>query len=216
MELDSTNQDSVTVNLNKVILLGPDNYKDWLQSIINQLVLKDVYDVVSGLEEYPAALPTGPAPILKQKAWIKKDHQAWAIINSSLDRAVNATLPSVLGEISTASPSISSLVAQSRLLLEHLRETYSSARGTRRVELLRLIWRTNITEDEDPTIPITNMREAYNDLISSSNIATMPDLDIASAILLSLPETYSTLVQSFILRNERRSADVITGVLDEF
>jgi hypothetical protein len=91
------------------------------------------------------------------------------------------------------------LVAQSFLLLEHLRTVYSATRGSRKVELLRMIWRTDIHEDEDPVPVISRMREAYNDLTGNSNSDMLDDNSLALAILMALPLSFSTIVQTFTL-----------------
>ena len=83
------------------------------------------------------------------------------------------------------------------------------------MELLRLIWRTDIEEDEDPTTAISKMREAFNDLSTNSS-STFDDNALAYAILMALPLSYSTLVQTLTLRPTISSADVITATIDEY
>ncbi|RXK41468.1 hypothetical protein M231_01176 [Tremella mesenterica] len=210
-------QSTEPLTINKVILRSSDNYKDWLGAVTNRLILKDVYDVASGLEDYPK-------PVFEQKKWIKKDRQAWAIINGLLDRSIHNVLPSELAIVSSnvtfetiqGESGVQTIaLSQSGLLLEHLKANYSAARGSRRVELFRLIWRTNIQEDEDPLPVISGMREAYNDLASSTK-TVFADNDLATAILLSLPPSYSTIVQGLSMRDSITSADVISTVGDEY
>jgi hypothetical protein len=60
--------------------------------------------------------------------------------------------------------------AQSYLLLEHLRKAYSAAKASRRIKLLRLVWRTVIEEGEDPSKAMGDMREAFNDLNGAASL----------------------------------------------
>ncbi|RXK39060.1 hypothetical protein M231_03684 [Tremella mesenterica] len=130
----------------RVTLTSSDNYKEWERSILSRLIQKDLDEVV----EVDAVVPSGPAT--DQKAWMRKDRKAWAAIDESLGSAVHNVLPPHLLDIHTTSPT--GLLAKS--LLDYLRATYSAARATRKAELYRIIWRTDINET-DPMTSISLM-----------------------------------------------------------
>ena len=209
----------------RVTLNGPDNYNNWLRAIHNKLIAKDVFGVASGIEPYPVLSSMNFAET--QQKWIRKDQLAWSIIDDTLDRPIHNILPPNLARVSLTVPLISTTdltgtttsthVAHSLLLLDHLQEIYSAHRDIRRVELLRLIWRTDIEENEDPIPILSKMREAYSDLTANST-ASSPDgdKDLAVAMIIALPPSYSNLAQTLLLRpTPADSASVITAVSDD-
>ncbi|RXK36487.1 hypothetical protein M231_06271, partial [Tremella mesenterica] len=187
----------------RVLLNNSDNYKEWERSILSRLIQKDLDEVV----EADAQLPSG-APAA-QKAWLRKDRKAWAVVDESLSTAVHDVLPPHVLDINSTTPT--GLLAKS--LLDHLRTTYSAARATRKAELYRLIWRTDIDES-DPMVSISLMRRAFNDLTASSVV--LADSQLSYAILIALPSSYATLSSTFYMLGDPSSADVISAIHDEF
>jgi DNA polymerase III delta prime subunit len=66
-----------------------------------------------------------------------------------------------------------------------------------------LVWRTVIEEGEDPSKAMGDMREAFNDLNGAASLdnkaSSLTNYDLASAILLALPQSFSTLVSALML-----------------
>lgn len=188
------------------VLRGSDNYKEWQRFITNRLMAKDLYDIAFNLEPLSSASGTaGPA------LWRKKDRQAWSLIDSSLDVNVHHNLPSHLGQIQTDNRRT---FAQSALLLSHLDEQYSAVKDSRQAELYRIIWRTEIEEDEDPAPVIGSMRQAFNDLAASK--VRVDDSQLAYAILLALPPSFAAIAQAFYLEDTPQSLSVISAINGEW
>jgi hypothetical protein len=205
-------------------LRGSENYKDWLRSVTSRLINKDVYDVASGDDTFDGTDE-------EKKKWKKADRLAWSIIDSSLDRLVHNSLLTTLVEVGITPVMVVSInlitglvssesYAQSYLLLKHLRKASSAAKASRRIKLLRLVWRTVIEEGEDPSKAMGDMREAFNDLNGAASLdnkaSSLSDYDLASAILLALPQSFLTLVSALMLRDTLTSSEVISSVSDDY
>jgi hypothetical protein len=65
-----------------------------------------------------------------------------------------------------------------------------------------------------------DMREAFNDLNGAANLdqkaSSLSDYDLASAILLALPQSFSTLVSALMLRDTLTSSEVVSLVSDDY
>ena len=69
-------------------------------------------------------------------------------------------------------------------------------RGGRKAELFRIIWRSDIREGTNLMEVISSMRRPFKDFIAS--ITAMDDSQLAFAILIALPDSFSTLDRTFI------------------
>ena len=96
----------------------------------------------------------------------------------------------------------------------HLRDTYSAAKGSRKAELLRTIWRTDLAEGEDPSPHLGKLKSAYSAIVTAGS--KMDDEELAFAILMSLPSSYDPLVQSYYLSPQKDSASIINSVQTEW
>ena len=151
----------------------------------------------------------------------------WSIIDDTLDRPIHNITPPNLARVSLTVPLISTTdaagtttsihVAHSSLLLDHLQKIYSAHRDIQRVELLRLIWQTDIEENEDPIPILSKMREAYSDLTANSTASSSDsNKDLAVAMIIALPPSYLSLAQTLLLcPTPADSASVITAVSDD-
>ncbi|EIW65635.1 hypothetical protein TREMEDRAFT_66358 [Tremella mesenterica DSM 1558] len=155
----SDSEGEKTLSRRQTILKGADNFKEWEHSILAQLIQKDLDDVIQSDAQTPVVLE-------ERKAWEKEDRKAWAAIDESIDSSIHNVLPPHLLDITSSSASSpSGLKAKS--LYDHLRLNYPAARSTRKAELYRIIWHTDI-EEANPITSISAMRRAYNDLTASS------------------------------------------------
>ena len=201
----TSDSDETSTTRSRVILLdGHDNYKEWLRYVRNILNGKDLYDVADGTDPCPSA-----EDIEDLKTWKKQDKKAYSLIDASLTQNVHDNLPSHLSEYTNNLTKASSYV-----LLSHLVDTYSAARGSRKAELLRIIWRTDLVEGEDPTRHVAKLKSAYSAIVAAGS--KMDDEELAFAILMSLPSSYDTLVQSYYLSDHKDSASVINAIRTEW
>lgn len=203
----------------KIIKLdGPDSYGAWYRSISNTLLIKDLSSIADGSEPMPLLTDTA-----QWKKWSRDDRKAWGLVDSSLSDVVHGSLPANLVEYispvvepaqtaTSITPGIpqTSSPACSSLLLSYLRATYSANTGSRKAELWRAIWRNDLEEGVDPNVHLSSIRSAHSALLVSGT--SLADSDLAYAILMSLPESYNTVVQSFYLLPLVTSAAVITAI----
>jgi hypothetical protein len=113
---------------------------------------------------------TTPATAEELAKWIKKDKKAFGIIDGSLSQLVHHNLPSHLStwhalvqrDSAHTDEYRATLPSASERSLKHLQETYSAARGSRRAELLAIIWRSQLVEGEDPTVHTGKLKSAYS------------------------------------------------------
>jgi hypothetical protein len=224
---DTLDLDGLKVTKN-VYLEGPDNYREWLRSIENTLIEKDLDDVVEGNELRPTPIAANANALL---AWTKKDKKAFGIINSSLSALVHNNLPSTLSswsvlaqqdELTRALPPNTPLGvktdasrAASLRLMRHLTTTYSASRGSRRAELLAIIWQSHLAEGDDPTVHTSKLKSAFT-AISTATGSGMNDQDFCFALLMSLPPSYNTLVQTYYLAPFLESQSIIDAIRAEY
>ncbi|RXK40373.1 hypothetical protein M231_02356 [Tremella mesenterica] len=201
----SDSEEEKMISRRRVVLKGADNFKEWERSIVTRLIRKDLDDVIQSDAQVPTTA-------VERQTWGKKDRKAWAAIDESIDSSIHNVLPPDLLDIST-STTASPLGLKAKSLYDHLRLNYSAARSTRKAELYRIIWRTDI-EESNPITSISAMRRAFNDLTASS--VSMADSQLAYAILIALPPTYSVLASTFYMLGDPSSAEVISAINDEF
>jgi len=224
------NLDLDTLKVSKRIYLdGPDNYREWLRSIENTLIEKDLDDIVDGNEPRPAVTTADDTDALSK--WTKNDKKAFGIINSSLSSSVHNNLPSILSSWSVLSQQDAAIRASSHdasleaatnaslpasfRLMQHLTNTYSAARGSRRAELLAIIWQSHLSEGDDPTVHTAKLKSAYT-AIGTATGSGMNDQDFCFALLMSLPPSYNTLVQTYYLAAYMDSQSVIDAIRAEY
>jgi hypothetical protein len=94
--------------------------------------------------------------------------------------------------------------------MEHLALAYSVRSAARIAELLQVIFRTELSEGEDPNPHLARICGAFGDFVGTGEV--LSDSILAFAILMSLPESYVTLLQSFYLAKTQSSADVLAAV----
>ena len=192
---------------------GHDNYKEWLRYLRNLLTGKDLLDVADGTD-------TQPSDSTLLMAWKKLDKKAFSVIDATLTQNVHDNLPVLLTEYHSPPTIDKSQAAQvpppasSYVLLSHLQATYSAIQGSRQAELLRIIWRTDLPEGQDPTPHLAQLKSAYSAIVTAG--ATMRDVELTYAILMSLPPSFDPLVQSYYLATTKDSSSVINAIRTEW
>jgi hypothetical protein len=186
-----------------VVLKRQTNYKEWERSTNNTLLIKDLSDIVDG--SYPSPR-TSSAEAAELWAWKKSDRKAFGYL---IDKIVYWSLPN---EFSTYTPKGAN--SQSKLLWGHLAKTYSVGSAARKAELLQMIFRTELMEGEDPNPHCAKIRGAFGDSVGKGKM--LLESILAYAILMSLPESYTTLVQTYYLANTSSSAGVFSAVRTEW
>ena len=190
-----------------VLLDGHDNYKEWLRYLRNLLIRKDLFDVAKGSEERPM-----DNDLLK--AWKRSDLKAFSTIDATLSQNVHDNLPIHLTDYSDPSTTTTPAPAVSYLLLTHLTVTYSAVQGARKAELLSTIWHTKLAEGDDPSPHLAKLKAAFTSIVTAGS--RMSDEELTYAILMSLPPSYNTLVQSFYLSPTKDSSSAINAIRTEW
>jgi len=196
--MSSDNKETKTSR--NISLSGQDNFSDWLRSINNLLLVKDLSDIVNGSYLMSASMDN--------RAWRKADRKAFGHINGSVDKIVFLTIPSNLVVYDAV---LSTLSAQR--LLNHLISTYSANTGACQAELYHIMFCTDLAEGENPAPHLAKIKAAYADIISQGE--SLSDSVLSFAILLSLPQSYSTLVQSFYLASDKLLNSIISAIWTE-
>jgi len=205
----SDTETHTTTRVRVVILEGHDNYNSWLRSINNQLLIKDLSHVVDGTDLYPNGTSITDFTI---RSWEKLDRKSWGLIDSSLSDVIHGNIPAELAIYTP--PTLTSSLGCSARLMAYIKATYSATQGSRKAELWRIIWRTDLAEGVSPMARLSSIRTAHSDLVNSGTV--LADSDLAYAILMSLPESYSTIVQSLYLVDKISSSAVISAINTEW
>ena len=190
-----------------VLLDGHDNYKEWMRYLRNLLIRKDLFDVAKGSEERPM-----DNDLLK--AWKRSDLKAFSTIDATLSQNVHDNLPIHLTDYSDPSTTTTPAPAVSYLLLTHLTVTYSAVQGARQAELLSTIWHTKLAEGDDPSPHLAKLKAAFTSIVTAGSRRS--DEELTYAILMSLPPSYNTLVQSFYLSPTKDSSSAINAIRTEW
>ncbi len=196
--MSSNNEETKTSCV--ILLSGQDNFNDWLCSINNLLLVKDLSDIVNGSNLMSASMDN--------RAWRKANRKAFGHINGSVDKIVFSTIPSNL-IVYDAVLSISS----AQRLLNYLISTYSANTGARQAELYHIMFQTDLAEGKNPALHLAKIKAAYADTVSQGE--SLSNSVLSFAILLSLPQSYLTLVQSFYLASDKLSNSIISAIRTE-
>lgn len=187
----TSDSEDAGISRHRIVLLdGHDNYKEWLRYLRNLLTGKDLLDVADGTD-------TQPSDSTLLMAWKKLDKKAFSVIDATLTQNVHDNLPVLLTEYHSP-PTIDKsqavqvpLPASSHILLSHLQSTYSAILGSRQAELLRIIWRTDLPEGQDPTPHLAQLESAYSAIITAGSTMRVVELTTPSSCLYPHPSTLS-------------------------
>ena len=110
--------------------------------------------------------------------------------------------------------SVSQPTLRSSTLYKYLVSIYSLGSAARQAELFLVIFQTNLAKDTDPNPHLAKIKGAYNDVVAVGQ--DLKDSALVQAMPLSLPPSYSTIVQSFYLAFKPTSAEVVAAIRTEW
>lgn len=176
-------------------LQGSENFDTWGLNLISVLISKDV----------EAALQYDKAEAFATPEEQKKAKLAWSIIIQSLSSKVQASL----------SPRARDWQAtNAALLYAELKDTYSATSGARLASLLSEMFKTTISEQEEPQVALGKIRLAHTQL--NSNQVALSELVLAHAMLMALPESYNAMRQTLLVQKSLDSETVMSSVQNEW
>jgi hypothetical protein len=186
----STNEGSGNYRIDP--LRGAENYTTWRVQILD--ILTDM-----GLWEYTTGTITKPTDATKLEEWQKKDRKALTAIRL---RVSNAMMAHVISSDT------------SKEAFDSLSNVFNNEGTLSLILLRRKFFHYLITEESDFEEEIRKIKEIWQqiNLIKPGNI---PDYELASAILTSLPRTWDPLVVSIPLDDTCTSPSVISRILQE-
>jgi hypothetical protein len=175
-------------------LQGSENFDTWGLNLISVLISKDV----------EAALDYAPHATLTAEEQ-KKAKLAWSIIIQSLSSKVQASLSPKSRD--WQHPNASHLYTE-------LKETYSATSGARLASLLSEMFKTTISEEEEPQVALGKIRLAHTQL--NSNQVALSEMVLAHAMLMALPESYNAMRQTLLVQKSLDSETVMSSVQNEW
>ena len=197
--MSDTDTERSTHHHRVVILRGSENYADWKLSVATSLTAKDL------LEYITMDPPSKTASTAAERTQLKQAGQSFAIIVQSLSQVVQSSLSSQARSFTPPNP---------KLLWDELKSQYSVIVGARKAALLYDMWRTPVLEGEDPAPHMERIRATHSQLNGGGD--QLSDQMLAFAMAMALPESFTTLKQSFWLHEPLKSASVAGAVQAEW
>lgn len=179
-------------------LKGPENFDSWHLDLASLLVSKSV-------NKYINIGPPTPTTSPNNALEVHKNQLAWSIIVQSLSTEVKSALSPEARDFEAAN---------TMLLYQELRKTYAASTGVRRQRLFKEMYRTNISDNEDPTIALSKIRLAHTQLCSGGERLSQDAL--AQAMLMALPFSYDSMRQTLLVKTELTGEIILSAVRNEW
>jgi hypothetical protein len=186
----STNESSGNYRIDP--LRGAENYTTWRVQISD--ILTDM-----GLWEYTTGTITKPTDPAKLEEWQKKDRKALTAIRL---RVSNAMMAHVISS------------STSKEAFDSLSNVFSNEGSLSLILLRRKFFHYLITDESDFEEEIRKIKAIWQQ-INLIDPGSIPDYDLASGILTSLPRTWDPLIVSIPLDRNLTSSSVISRILQE-
>lgn len=177
-------------NSMQITKLNSENYSNW-KFKVQMILMRD------GLDD----IVNNPPPTVPDEAFLKKDKQARAIINLSID-------DSQIGYIRNETTSYSTW---QKLKSIHERSNLSS-----KLYLLRKLYSMKMPEHGNMISHITHMIDLVEKLKAIGE--NIPEQHVAALLLVSIPESYNNLITAIEARDETSiTSDLVkTKLIDEY
>lgn len=194
------------------ILDGPDSYDEWFRGITNVLLITNLSEVADGTHlvsqlDAETTANAGDPRLLRTRR--KQDRKAYGLINSSVSTTVIRSVPAHLAFYDASAEK-----ANSYLLLEHLKATYSSRTSPRQAELWSTVFRSDLEEGSDPTPFMARLKDAFDNILATGT--DIPDHVLSYAILGALPPSYSVVAQTIYMDEKPPSTTVLAAIRTEW